>query len=353
MPHKPAPNHEPDQLDGAWKCALDCMFEAFLQLCFPAVAAGLDFARPIAALDTELHQPAGGTSPASSACHADRVVHCHTVDGRQICLHIEVQCQRDERFAERMFVYHALLYAKYRLPVLSLAVLGDHCITWRPGEFGYRFPGSELHLRFGMVKLLDLEPGLPAQIASGNPFAWFVSAHLKTMRTKREPFARMRAKCTLTEILYGRHWPEARLTQLLELLDRLMPLPSEQDQQYRRELAKVEEANMLTLTQRIKHDARRQGLERGTALGIRRGLQAGQERGLELGLEQGLERGLEQGIEKGREEGRRLALLELIAQRFGPIPEHLLAELGNAGADDVARWSRRFCDATSLDDLLS
>lgn len=128
MPHKPAPNHEPDQLDGAWKCALDCLLEEFLQLCFPDVAARLDLARSILSLDTELHPPTDGTYPSSNACHADRVLRCHTLDGQQICLHIEVQCQRDDHFAQRMFVYHALLYAKYRLPVISLAVLGDRSI---------------------------------------------------------------------------------------------------------------------------------------------------------------------------------------------------------------------------------
>lgn len=365
MDHPPAPSHEPDQLDSAWKCALDCMLEEFLQLCFPAIAAGLDFARPVTVLDTELHQPTDGTSPAGRACHADRVLRCHTLDGTEICLHIEVQCQRDEHFPQRMFVYHALLYAKFRLPIISLAILGDQRRNWRPCKFGYSLSDCELHLRFGVVKLLDLEPRLPSLITSGDPFAWFVSAHLKTIRTKGEPFARMRAKCRLTEILYDRDLPEARLEQLLELLDRLMQLPSEQDLQYRQELAKVEEAHMLTLTQRIKYDALRRGLERGTALGIRLGMRTGHTKGLVQGIEQGIEQGIsqgieqgigqgiEQGIELGREEGRRLALLELIEQRFGPIPAQLLAQLQNAGAEDVARWSKRFCDAATLEELLA
>jgi hypothetical protein len=114
--------HSPDQLDSAWKCALEYLPVECLTLCFPAVAATLDLSRPFTVLDAELHHPADGAAPSASACHADRIWRCIANDGRPVILHIEIQCQRDERFAERMFIYLALLFAKYRLPVISLAV---------------------------------------------------------------------------------------------------------------------------------------------------------------------------------------------------------------------------------------
>jgi hypothetical protein len=51
MPH---PIHPPDQLDGAWQCALDCLLGACLTLCFPATAAMLDLSRPLTVLESEL-----------------------------------------------------------------------------------------------------------------------------------------------------------------------------------------------------------------------------------------------------------------------------------------------------------
>jgi hypothetical protein len=265
MAEPPTSHHDPDQLDSAWKCALDCLLEECLTTCFPAIAGLLDLSRPVEALDTELHQPTDGTSPAACACHADRVLRCTTRDGFHVCLHIEVQCQHDDRFAERMFIYHALLFAKYRLPVISLAILGDGSASWRPSRFGYVFADSELFMRFSIVKLLDLRPRLPAMLENKNRFALLVAGHIEIMQTKGEPLARRIAKCRLTETLCRFGLDEVGLAQMLELLDRLMQLPPEQDTLYRQFISTIREKPMQTLAQRIAHDAVRRGLERGKA----------------------------------------------------------------------------------------
>lgn len=356
MPNSPTPNQSPDQLDSAWKCAIDFLIEEFLATCFPAILAILDLSRPITAVDTELHQPADGISPMAMAVHADRVFLCHAKDGRPTCLHIEIQCQREEHFAERMFVYHALLFAKHRLPVISLAILGDGSENWRPAQFAYDFGGTGLSLRFGIAKLLDLEPSLPTLLESGNSFALFAAAHLEIMRTKAEPFARMRAKCRLTEILCLHGKSNEQVALMFELLDRLMQLPAEQDRSYRQFVWTFKEKHMLTITQRLKHDAIRRGLERGTSLGLRWGFRTGREageiQGRQHGLQQGLEQGRQQGRDEGRDEGRRMLLVELVEQRFGPLTQQDVARLDQASPDEVARWTRRFCEAETLQDLL-
>jgi hypothetical protein len=332
MPHTPVSIHPPDQLDGAWKCALDCLLEECLTLCFPAIAAKLDLSRALTILETELQLPAAGTSPAASACHADRVLRGHARDGRRVCLHIEVQCQRDEHFAERMYVYHALLFAKYRLPVISMAILGDSCPGWRPDAFGYCFGDSALSLCFGVAKLLDLAPALPPLLAAGNGFALFATAHLETIRTKGEPFARLAAKCTLTAILCGFGWEQGRLVRMLDLLDRLMLLPPQLDATYRQHIRNLKGKHMLSLMQRLRRDEIRRVLERGTSLGMRRGVRTGRA--------------------EGRTEGRRTLLVDLMEKRFGPLPAHTIARLQAASPGEVQRWTERFCDASSLDDLL-
>lgn len=58
------------------------------------------------------------------------------------------------------------------------------------------------------------------------------------------------------------------------------------------------------------------------------------------------------GREAGREEGRRALLVDLMQKRFGPLPEHAIARLQAASRGEVQRWTERFCDANSLDELL-
>ena len=255
MSQPSVPCHDPDQLDSAWKCALDWLLEECLALCFPAIAMALDLSRPVTVLDTELHQPADGTFPAANACHADRVLRCFIRDGREV---------------------------------------------------------------------------------------------YEIMRTKGEPLARRLAKCRLAKALLGFKLDQPALQRMLELLDRLMHLPREQDAVYRRFISTIKEDKMQTLMQRLRHDILRRALERGASWGHRSGFRTGRI----AGHEQGREEGREVGREEGREEGKRLLLINLIEQRFGPLPAQALAGLQQASAAELERLGKRFCDASSLEELL-
>lgn len=83
------------------------------------------------------------------------------------------------------------------------SVRSTACLGKASRSVGYCFGDSALSLCFGVAKLLDLAPALPPLLAAGNGFALFATAHLETIRTKGEPFARLAAKCTLTAILCG------------------------------------------------------------------------------------------------------------------------------------------------------
>lgn len=342
---KPSPNHNQlaDQLDSAWKCALDQLIGECLATCLPALAAALDLSRPFTVLDSELHQPSDGTVSTSGACHADRVYQCFTRDGRAVCLHVEVQCQHDEHFAQRMFIYHALLFARHRIPVISLAILGGGSATWRPCDFGYGFGGCGLSLSFACIKLLDLKPALPTLLQAGNGFALFAAAHLEIMQTKGEPFARLAAKCRLTQVLCDFGWQETRLAQMLELLDRIMPLPPKLDAKYRQHIRNLKGANMLPLIQRLQHDHVRRVLERGTSFVSR----ASRAEGREEGRLEGRAEGLAEGVN-----GQRRLLIDCAQKRFGPLPASVTRRLRSACPADVQRWSEQFLDANSLEELL-
>ena len=42
--------------DSAWKAALDVYLQEFLELCFPAIHAAIDWSRPYRFLETELQR---------------------------------------------------------------------------------------------------------------------------------------------------------------------------------------------------------------------------------------------------------------------------------------------------------
>ena len=70
-------------------------------------------------------------------------------------IHVEVQMDRDGKFAWRMYVYNCGIFLKYNKKVASFAVLGDDSPSWRPIGYGYELWGTEVSIRFPMVKLLD------------------------------------------------------------------------------------------------------------------------------------------------------------------------------------------------------
>src|SRR5262249_16129402 len=152
-----------------------------------------------------------------------------TQDGQEawILIHVEMQSQYDDDFAERMFVYNYRLYDRYRRPVVSLAVLGDEHADCRTHSFGYSLCGCTMCLELAVVKLLDLGADLAALEANTNPFAPLVLAHLQTQATRQDPAARQEWKLRVVKGLFQRGFTSDQIRQLLRLIDWMMDLPRE------------------------------------------------------------------------------------------------------------------------------
>lgn len=178
--------------DGAWKYALEQQFDTFLAFFFPQAYAAIDWQRPVVVRDNELQQVAPEDQAGKQ--RVDRLVAVHRLDGEPalVLVHIEIQAQRDREFAPRMFRYHACLFDRARLPVASLAILGDTVADWRPDRFGYLLWGCELGLRFPMVKLLDFDETQLA--ATPNLFATLTLLHRDAQATRGNPEERLRRK---------------------------------------------------------------------------------------------------------------------------------------------------------------
>jgi hypothetical protein len=146
--------------DSPWKEALDLFLQAFMAFFFPEIHTAIDWSRGYESLDKELQQVASEAEVGRRL--ADKLYRVWRLDGAEawVLIHIEIQTQPDEEFAERMFVYNYLLYDRFRRPVVSLAVLGDDRSGWRPSNFGYELWGCKLQLEFPVVKLLDFRNDL-------------------------------------------------------------------------------------------------------------------------------------------------------------------------------------------------
>ena len=86
---------------------------------------------------------------------------------------------------------------------------------------------------------------------------------------------------------------------------------------------------------------------------IRERYEAWERSAIEKGRKEGREEGREKGRKEGREEALRNALLGLLTQRFGSVPESALARIHEADTDTLARWTSRVLTAASLDDVLA
>ena len=74
-----------------------------------------------------------------------------------ILIHIEIQSQYEENFPQRMDIYNCRAFDLYQKPSISLAILEDERVNWRPDSYNYTIAGCEVSLKFPTVKLLDYE----------------------------------------------------------------------------------------------------------------------------------------------------------------------------------------------------
>lgn len=143
------------EYDSPWKEFLDAFLKPFMEFAFPDLHDAIDWSQPVVALDKELQQIApvsdGGVRT------VDKLVEVRLLDGasKWLLIHVEVQSQRIEKFAERMFVYYYRIRDKYDKPLVSLAVLGDNHPDWRPDCYTESHFGCREEFRLPIIKLLD------------------------------------------------------------------------------------------------------------------------------------------------------------------------------------------------------
>jgi hypothetical protein len=296
--------------DGAWKEALRSFFQEILQCYFPAVAATIDWQRPAEWFDKELSQILGQSGHRNR--RVDILVKVWLRDGtaQWILLHLEVQSQYEEGFAERLSLYNSGFFWIFKQRVVTLAVLADLREGWRPDEDIFRLADFESRTRFPVCKLIDRlrtdwqdDHSLPVQLAR---------AQIAALRTAGDPEGRYQAKWQLVRNLYELGYNAEQVREIFRLIDWMMHLRVDLEERFKHELDELEESLQMPYVTSVERIAKN-----------------------------------EAAIET-----RQQTLIRQLRRRFGKLPAKVTRAINaTTTADQLDEWLDRFATANSLDEM--
>lgn len=263
----------PADHDSPWKMALEGYCQEFLGLLFPVIYAQVDWSKGYSFLDKELQQITADAN--SGRRYADKLIKVYARDGSEtwVLIHVEVQGEVEDDFAERMYTYQYRLRDRYGMDVVSLAVLADTRESFRPTTFRYQRWGCELTFTFPTTKLIDWEACWSELEASDNVFALVVRAQVKAKRLK-DGASRKDTKVALTRLLFERGYSREQIVRLFNIIDWMIQLPKGLEPEFLQAVYAIEEEMHMPYI----NTAERLGIEKGEKQGIEKGrLEAKQE----------------------------------------------------------------------------
>ena len=299
-------NSENLDMDNTWKELIDNLFEFFIAFFFPQFYAIIDWSRNIEFLDKEFQQVVE-TAQLSSR-EADKLVKVWYKNGEEawFLIHIEVQSQWDEQFAQRMFIYNTLIYHRYRKEVISLAILGDENPLWKPDFFGYNQDGFQMAMQFPVVKLIEFYKNWELLETSNNPFAIAVMVYLITLKTRKSPEDRFRFKLEIAKKLRERGLSHDAIVRIYRFADVFMKLPDLLEKTFVQEYRNYQkEKNMTNIMAPFE----------------------------EIAYEKGKKEGWEEGREEGILNKSQSDIIEILDYRFGFVSDEVSKKINDL--DDI------------------
>jgi len=294
---------------------------------FPALYASVDWGRGFRSLDKELALLGGARSGRGGGARSgrggnkgtlivDKLLSVYGRDGEdmRVLVHVEIQARKQDDFARRMYEYHARLFSKHRKPVVSLAVLADSDMAWRPSEYEFRFGGCRIRLDYPVAKLLDFQGRDDELLASSNRFAIVVFAYLKAKESEGDHELMYAWKLELMKRLSTK--TEAEQSGLVQFFDAIFPTYGDLDEHFWHTFSTSEEGRSMAYVT---------GLERIS---------------------------IKKGLEKGRLESAQESILEALEVRFGPVSPELRSRIGNVSdIEECKKLHRRAIAAATLEDF--
>ncbi len=290
-------------------------FQLWLEFLFPRIAQEIDWEKPPVHLDKELLAIQKRSKIGKRI--ADKLIQVFKKNGEitWIILHIEVQGGHESHFSRRLFEYYYKIHDRYKIPVVTLAILTDPLHGWRPCEYLQSIWGCTLQFKYPIVKLIDFIPKEEILSQSKNPIAKVIQAHLAALASRKNLALKLENKLKLVKNLYALGYTGDDIRILYEFIDYAISLSADLNRKFLTEMHKYEETiNMgyVTSTERI---------------------------GIEKGLEQGLEKGIEKGIGLGIQEMFLLALKNRLGSN---IPQNITERVRTATQQELKSWFEKF-----------
>lgn len=254
--------------DNAWKEVLTHLFKDFLDFFFPEIYRDIDFSRGYVFLDKELGKIIKSGKVGTRI--VDKLVKVYLKNGEEkwLLIHIEIQGYKDEKFAERMFIYNYRIYDRYHKEVISLAILTDSDVTYKPDEFRITRWGFECKFKFPMVKLLDYQNEFDHLTDKTNPFNIIVKSYLKTLDTMGDRQERFSWKKSFLIDLYNSGMIRETIIAVYKFIDWIMELPEELEEKILDEIYQLQEEKKMSVLTTAEKRGLKQGIEQGTRQGI-------------------------------------------------------------------------------------
>lgn len=247
--------------DGLYKELLRTFFREFIELFFPEVAEQIDFSHVEFLSEEVVVDIVGGTKKRLDILVKTRL------KGEElfILVHTEPQAYYERAFPERMFIYAARLYEKYRLGILPIALLSHDREVEEPESFGWSLPFLDvLQFRYYRVQLKAYN--WREFIQSDNPVA---AALLSSMGYNEGE--KIQLKLEFVRMMTRMQLNPAKTALLTAFFDTYLPLKKEEKKQVQQEIRRIygEEGHVMKLESGWAKLAREEGREEGIEEGIK------------------------------------------------------------------------------------
>lgn len=325
--------------DNSWKGITEQCFQEFVAFFLPQAYHEIAWEHSFDTLSTELENL--GAKDVVGTRFADKLfrVCLRTGENCLVLVHLEFQNQVCRDFPERMYIYNNRLFNKYRLDIISVAILGDEVAHWRPNRFHRGRWGCHMSLVYPVIKLIDYRND--KSLASGNQvFGLVTHCYLEALRTNRNPEQRLSVKTQVVRSLLKKKFTRKQIHGLLRFIDIALDLPDEMQLRFVSSICVVEdtvelqewlsfELPMVTAWKQLAlEEARRKGIAEGKAEGIA------------------------EGKAEGIAEGSRGTAQAVLEARYGTLPDWALAKLAGADIGQLNFWAQRCFKTEGLRSLL-
>lgn len=310
--------------DEPWKEAISEYFDDFLGFFFPKVYELIDWSKKPISLEQELQKITADSNDTKRCVDKLFKVWLKNEEEVWILIHVEVQSQSQNDFPLRMYIYNYRAFDLYRKPVISLAILGDESLSWRPNNYSYNLGDCNVKLEFPSIKLLDYQEKWHELETDLNPFAIMIMAHLKTKSTRSNLSEREQWKWLFIRSLYEKGYQKKEIVKLFKFIDLMMTLPKQLQKSLSVKIKNYEEAKKMPLVSNVEKLAKEEGKEEGK--------------------KEGRQEIIEQEIS---------LIIRQLKRKIGNFSPELEVKIRNLSLEKIEDLGEALLDFTSLNDLIS